>query len=61
MLAEKADLQLQHDRVAELLEELEQELGPVDPQEMEEVRQEWPLPGEQNARAVAHAGLRYSY
>jgi hypothetical protein len=38
--------QLQHDRIAGLLTELEQEHGPIDPQVMEEVRQEWPAPGE---------------
>lgn len=39
-------LQLQHDRIAGLLEELEQELGPIDAQVTEEVRQAWPLPDE---------------
>jgi hypothetical protein len=39
-------LQLQHDRIAGLLEELEQEFGPIDPQAMEEVRQAWPLSDE---------------
>jgi hypothetical protein len=38
--------QLQHDRIAGLLTELEKEHGPIDPQVMEEVRQEWPVPGE---------------
>ncbi|HEY0512740.1 MAG TPA: hypothetical protein VGH73_12595 [Thermoanaerobaculia bacterium] len=38
--------QLQHDRIAGLLEELEQEKGPIDPGVMEEVRREWPAPGE---------------
>jgi Arc/MetJ family transcription regulator len=38
--------QLQHDRIAGLLAELEQEHGPVEPQILEEVRQAWPGPGE---------------
>jgi Arc/MetJ family transcription regulator len=42
--------QLQHDRIAGLLAELEQEHGPIDPQVMEEVRREWPAPGEKAAR-----------
>lgn len=46
-------LQLQHDRIAGLLEELEQELGPVDPQVMEEVRQAWPLSDEPPAKRRA--------
>jgi len=36
--------QLQHDRLAGLLEELEREHGPIDVQLMEEVRQAWPEP-----------------
>lgn len=39
-------LQLQHDRLAGLLAELEQENGPIDPRVMDEVRREWPAPGE---------------
>jgi len=35
--------QLQHDRLAALLAELEQENGPIEPQVVEEIRQEWPL------------------
>jgi len=35
-------LQLQHDRLAGLLAELEQEKGPIEPELMEEVRREWP-------------------
>jgi Arc/MetJ family transcription regulator len=42
--------QLQHDRLAGLLAELEQEKGPVDPGVMEEVRRAWPAPGEKAAR-----------
>jgi hypothetical protein len=42
--------QLQHDRVARLLVELEQEHGPIEPHVLEEVRQEWPAPGEQVRR-----------
>ncbi len=36
--------QLQHDRLAGLLEELEQEVGPVEQPVMEEVRRLWPAP-----------------
>lgn len=39
--------QLQHDRLMGLLTELEQEKGPIAPEVMEEVRREWPAPGEQ--------------
>ncbi|HSG38661.1 MAG TPA: hypothetical protein VLE27_03390 [Thermoanaerobaculia bacterium] len=42
--------QLQHDRIAGLLKELEQEHGPIDPQVMEEVRRAWPAPGEKSAK-----------
>jgi Arc/MetJ family transcription regulator len=42
--------QLQHDRVARLLVELEQEHGPIEPHVLEEVRQEWPAHGEQERR-----------
>jgi Arc/MetJ family transcription regulator len=38
--------QLQHDRIAGLLTELEQEYGPIEPQVLEEVRKAWPGPGE---------------
>jgi hypothetical protein len=38
--------QLQHDRLAGLLAELEKETGPIDPEVMEEVRRAWPAPGE---------------
>jgi len=41
---------LQRDRLASLLEELEQKHGPIEPQVMEEVRQAWPAPGEKTAR-----------
>ena len=34
--------QLQHDRVAGLLAELEQEHGPIEPETLEEVRRAWP-------------------
>jgi hypothetical protein len=43
-------LQLQHDRIAGLLAELEREKGPIEPQVMEEVRREWPAPGERTAK-----------
>ena len=42
--------QLQHDRLAGLLAELEQEKGPVEPEMMEEVRRAWPAPGKKAAR-----------
>lgn len=35
-------LQLQHDRLAGLLGELEREKGSIDPQVMEDVRRAWP-------------------
>lgn len=37
--------QLQHDRIAGLLAEVEREQGPIDPGVMAEVRGEWPDPG----------------
>jgi Arc/MetJ family transcription regulator len=45
--------QLQHDRLAALLAEYEQEDGPIDPRIMEEVRQEWPAPAENAKRRNA--------
>jgi hypothetical protein len=42
--------QLQHDRLATLLAELEQENGPIEPAVMEEVRRAWPAPEENAAR-----------
>lgn len=42
--------QLQRDRLARLLEELEQEHGPIDPQVIEAVRQAWPLPDVSTAK-----------
>lgn len=36
--------QLQRDRLAGLLEELERKHGPIEPQAMEEVRRSWPAP-----------------
>ena len=38
--------QLQHDRLAGLLEELEREAGPIDPSVMQEVRRAWPAQDE---------------
>jgi len=38
--------QLQSDRLGGLLDDLEREHGPIDPQVMEEVRRAWPAPGE---------------
>lgn len=42
--------QLQHDRLAGLLAELEQEKGPIEPQVIEEVRRAWPSPGDRAAK-----------
>jgi hypothetical protein len=39
----------QHDRLASLLVELEQEKGPIDLQVLEDVRRAWPDPGEKVA------------
>ena len=41
---------LQHDRLASLLAEMEQEHGPIDRRVLEEVRQEWPTPQERAAK-----------
>jgi Arc/MetJ family transcription regulator len=41
--------QLQRDRLAGWLAELEQEKGPIEPQVMEEVRRAWPAPEEKTA------------
>jgi Arc/MetJ family transcription regulator len=41
--------QLQHDRLAGLLAELEEERGPIDPRVVEEIRRAWPEPGEKTA------------
>lgn len=43
-------LQLQHDRLAGLLAELERESGPIEPGVMEEVRQAWPAAEERPAK-----------
>ena len=43
-------LQLQHDRLAGLLEELDQEKGSIEAQVMEEVRRAWPSHEEQDGR-----------
>lgn len=42
--------QLQHDRLAGLLAELEQEHGPIEPRMLEEVRQAWPTHQERAAK-----------
>jgi hypothetical protein len=42
--------QLQHDRLAGLLEELDREHGPIAPQVLEEVRREWPVYEERASR-----------
>lgn len=41
--------QLQHDRLGELLDELEREHGPIDPEVMDEVRRRWPAPEKKSA------------
>jgi hypothetical protein len=45
--------QLQHDRLSGLLAEFVQEHGPIDPQTMEEVRQEWLEPEKKTTRRIA--------
>ncbi len=45
--------QLQHDRLAGLLAELDQEKGPIEPDLMEEVRRAWPATSEKAARRSA--------
>jgi Arc/MetJ family transcription regulator len=45
--------QLQHDRLAGLLAELEQEKGPIEPLVIEEVRRAWPASGETAKRRSA--------
>jgi hypothetical protein len=42
--------QLQHDRLAGYLAELEREKGPIESQVMEEVRREWPAVGKPVSR-----------
>jgi Arc/MetJ family transcription regulator len=42
--------QLQHDRLAGLLAELEREHGPIESKVIEEVRRAWPAPGEKSAK-----------
>ena len=39
----------QHDRLSNLLADFEREHGPIDPQVMEEVRQEWHVPKKKTA------------
>jgi len=36
--------QLQHERIARLLAEIERKQGPIDPRVMADVRREWPGP-----------------
>ena len=43
-------LQLQHDRIASLLADLEEEKGPIERGVMEEVRKAWPSPEERLSR-----------
>jgi hypothetical protein len=52
ILGEEAALrqQLQRDRLAVWLTELEQEQGPIEAQVIEEVRQAWPAPEEKIVR-----------
>lgn len=45
--------QLQHDRLAGLLEELENEAGSIDPEVLEEVRRKWPGADEKAERRSA--------
>ncbi len=45
--------QLQHDRLAGLLAELEQEHGPIEPGVMEDVRRTWPSADEKAKRRSA--------
>ena len=42
--------QLQHDRLAGLLADLERENGPIEPDVVEEVRRAWPARGEKASR-----------
>ena len=42
--------QLQQDRIAGLLAELEREHGPIEPRILEEVRRAWPAPAETSAQ-----------
>lgn len=42
--------QLQHDRIAGFLEELETVHGPIDPQTMDEVRRAWPARDEETGK-----------
>jgi hypothetical protein len=42
--------QLQRDRLTKLLDELEQQAGPIEPRVMEQVRQAWPDPGRDTSR-----------
>ena len=42
LVNEALRVQLQHERVRRLLDEMDQEYGPVSEQAMEEVRREWP-------------------
>ncbi|MFP3939603.1 MAG: CopG family transcriptional regulator [Thermoanaerobaculia bacterium] len=37
--------QLQHERLTRLLEDLEEQAGPIDDEVLEEVRRAWPAPG----------------
>ena len=45
--------QLQHDRLRILLDDLEREHGPIDPQTMDEVREIWPDPTDEPLRRSA--------
>ena len=42
---------LQHDRLVELLGEMDRSEGPVDPAVLEEVRRAWPAPGRRRPRS----------
>lgn len=45
--------QLQHDRLAGFLEELEREAGPIDADVLKQVRREWPADDEKAKRRSA--------
>jgi hypothetical protein len=42
--------QLQHERLAGLLTDFEQEKGAIEPEVMDEVRRLWPAPGEKASK-----------
>lgn len=50
--------QLQHDRLTRLLQELEDEAGPVDDTILEEVRRAWPAPERETGERRVDPGRR---